>query len=406
MRLIVLEKFYQKAKRRNNSKAKFLESPIMNGILLVNKPKGITSHDVVAKVRKVFKMKAVGHAGTLDPMADGLLIILLGEATKFSDYIMGQDKHYVAEIQVGLTTDSWDAEGQVLSNSAHEINEDDKYNESYRYNETDKYTETYKHLETDKHNESAEVFISKNKIDFSEEEIKKQVQNLVGLLSLEVPIYSAIKINGKKLYDYARQGQQIEAPIRNMNFYSADLLERQFQVYQQDQKSYKTLKLIVDLKCEKGSYIRSWVHQLGKNLGSGAIMSALTRHQSGSYSLENALEYSKLNDAHIKIQEESKNKTESSNSEALLENIKTYVQDLKNIMDGPFFRIHHGELKLLKNGQIPKDLNLRIRPLVKQCQIKDESQLVRIFDSRLDHLIAVIKLSPNAQPKILRYFQN
>lgn len=336
----------------------------MNGILLVNKPKGITSHDVVAKVRKALKMKAVGHAGTLDPMAQGLLIILLGEATKFSNYIMGQDKHYIAEIQVGLKTDTWDAEGESILDSTN------------------------------------------FRTDFSKQEIFDGVNQLVGNLSLEVPVYSAVKINGKKLYDYARQGQNISTPIREMKFYSAELLDSSPDTYEHKSIKYKTLRLSVDLKCEKGSYIRSWVNQLGKNLGSAAVMSDLVRHKSGKYLLSEAIDYSKLNDLHFQLQEETQFKKDNSASNKMLDEIKKSIKEIKDSIEGPFYRIHDHEMRLLKNGQVPKDLNLRIRPHVKDCIFNNETKLIRVFDSRLKNLVAVLELTPKSPPKILRAFQD
>ncbi len=375
----------------------------MNGILLVNKPKGITSHDVVAKVRKVLKMKAVGHAGTLDPMAEGLLIIMLGEATKFSSYIMGQDKHYVADVQLGLQTDSWDAEGEKVEPEA-EVGS--LINSS---------------LNSSQNPTSNPIAL---KIDFTKQEILNAIQNLVGPLKLEVPIYSAVKIKGQKLYDYARKGQSVQTPIREMNFYSAELLDTNNEDYKFNNEIIKTLHLKVDLKCEKGSYIRSWVHQLGKNLGSGAIMSGLVRHQSGNYLLKDALDYSLLIEAHFQMNLELNNDKQKLNNTSvtslemnqkgssaksyseLLENITSYIKDIKDSISGPFYRVFDHEIRLLKNGQIPKDLNLRIRHLVKECQFKNESKLVRIFDSKLVQLIAVLEINPDTQPKILRAFNN
>lgn len=353
----------------------------MNGILLVNKPKGITSHDVVAKVRKVFKMKAVGHAGTLDPMAQGLLIILLGEATKFSNYIMGQDKHYVAEIQLGLKTDTWDAEGDAIPKSLPDISDGSTLNSASSKDET-------------------------YKIDFTKQEILKCVNQLVGNVPLEVPVYSAVKINGKKLYDYARQGQNITTPVREMMFYSAEVLEFASAIYEHKNIAYKTLRLVVDLKCEKGSYIRSWVHHFGKNLGSAAIMSDLVRHKSGKYLLSDAVDYSKLNDLHFQLQEEVQFKKDSSISDQMLLEITKHIKEIKDSIEGPFYRIHDHELRLIKNGQIPKDLNLRIRPHVKNCFFNNETKLIRVYDSKLENLIAVLELTPNSHPKILRAFQS
>ncbi len=379
----------------------------MNGILLVNKPKGITSHDVVAKLRRVLSTKAVGHAGTLDPMAQGLLILLLGEATKFSNYIMGQDKKYSAEIQLGIETDSWDAEGELLT--------------------------------------SAKDFEQK-KLDFSEDDIKSVVESLKGDLNFQVPVHSAIKIKGKKLYDYARQGKAIQVPTRLMKFYKAQYKGSRFNDYYIHGTDFKTQIVSVDLECEKGSYIRSWVHHFGQNLGCGAMMSGLIRHQSGDFALTDSVDYNLLleieqHQRDIKNFNLSKNistniskldadskleapETEGKNgflhmlhSESVktkleeslkfkLDHLTKKIIDLETCIHGPFYRVFESEIKLLQNGQVPNDLNLRVRPLVKICQYEDKSQLVRIFNSDLSKLVAVLELTANSRPKIIRAFQN
>lgn len=378
----------------------------MNGILLVNKPKGITSHDVVAKLRRVFMTKAVGHAGTLDPMADGLLILLLGEATKLSNYIMGQDKKYSAEIQLGLESDSWDAEGELLT--------------------------------------TKEDFDQK-KIDFTEDQIKYAVTNLQGHLKFKVPVHSAIKVQGKKLYDYARKGQDVQVPTRVMKFYKSIYKASSFNNFYIDSKDFKTQVVNVDLECEKGSYIRSWVHHFGQNLGCGALMSGLTRHQSGAFLLKEAVDYNQLLDIEQIRMDIKKITTKHTpnkklsipqNSEELelkslgdeseksivdrgldlkdlnqnlhikLKALTEKVIDLKSCIKGPFFRGFENEIRLLKNGQIPNDLNLRIRPLLKECQRNGDTILVRVFNSSLNHLVAILELAPTGRPKIIRAFQN
>lgn len=345
---------------------------------------------MVAKVRRVFAMKAVGHAGTLDPMADGLLIILLGEATKFSSYIMGQDKKYSAEIQLGLETDSWDADGVLLT--------------------------------------QPEEFSKKN-LDFNQSTLKTFVENMQGDLALQVPMHSAIKIQGQKLYDYARKGKAIVVPTRIMKFYKSTLTKSDFNTYFIEGADYKTQVLNVDLDCEKGSYIRSWVHQLGKNLGCGALMSGLTRHQSGAFKLENAVDYNLL----LKIdqlRQDLKPTVKISSQKVARQAVKTAVPeveskpakaaelefelralskeiiDLKTCIRGPFFRVIDSEIRLLKNGQVPNNLNLRLRPLLKNCQFSNTSQLVRLFDVSLQQMIAILELAPQGRPKIIRAFQN
>jgi tRNA pseudouridine55 synthase len=326
---------------------------------------------VVAKVRRVFMTKAVGHAGTLDPMADGLLILLLGEATKFSHYIMGQDKKYSAEIQLGLETDSWDAEGELLT--------------------------------------SPEVHGLKN-MDLTEAHILKAVSDMQGDLSLQVPIHSAVKIQGQKLYDYARKGKAIVPPTRVMKFYRSELKNfvsnPAFFIKGAD---YQTLQLNVDLDCEKGSYIRSWVHHLGKNLGCGALMSGLTRHQSGAFNLDGAVDYNELLKIDQLRMDFKKQPEHSELKDQIAQNLLKLSQqiiDLKTCIHGPFFRVVPSEIKLLKNGQIPNDLNLRMRPLLKNCQNQNTSLLIRVFDSSLQNMIAILELAPTGRPKIIRAFQN
>lgn len=366
----------------------------MNGILLVNKPKGITSHDVVAKVRRVFDMKAVGHAGTLDPIAEGLLIILLGEATKFSNHIMGQDKKYSAEIQLGLETDSWDAEGELISSEERESN-----------------------------------------IDISKERILKATQKLQGALSFKVPVHSAVKVNGKKLYDYARKNQEIEVPTRVMNFYKSELVQTSFGTFFIQDRDYKTQVVHVDLDCEKGSYIRSWVHHFGQELGCGAMMSGLVRHQSGTFKLENAIDYNHLIDLD-QMRRDLKNKNAAQNQNVKIQDLKVVEEhlnpsndllssevldsklkeslallvqkiiDLKDCFHGPFHRASENEIRLLKNGQVPNDLYSRISPTLKKCQINGQTELVRVFNSNLSQMVAILELGPTGRPKIIRAFQN
>ena len=192
----------------------------IHGVLLVDKPTGMTSHDVVREVRKKLQMKTVGHAGTLDPLATGLLVILLGEATHLSDDLLNNDKNYHVRVKWGVETDTWDVKGRVLKEDLSPIDG---------------------------------------------QQVALEAQKLVGNLELPVPIYSAVKLKGKKLYEYAREGQNINLPKREMNFYNL-VVDRVGEGF-----------IDVEMSCRKGSFIRSWAHQLGVHLGVGACVERLRR---------------------------------------------------------------------------------------------------------------------------------
>lgn len=209
-----------------NNKAPF-------GFLNIYKPKGMTSHDVVARLRKILGIKQIGHTGTLDPFATGVLPICVGKATKLIEYL-SDDKEYVAVVQFGKNTDTYDLEGEI--------------------------TETFDKI-------------------VSEQEISNALYSFEGELSQVPPIYSAIKINGKKLYDYARKGESIEIKPRNVHIYSIKLLDFD--------KNLQQAKIRV--ACSKGTYIRSIAYDLGKLLGCGGYLCALERTKAGDFCLENAL---------------------------------------------------------------------------------------------------------------------
>lgn len=202
-----------------------------HGLLLVDKPSGISSHDVVARVRRILGTKAVGHSGTLDPLASGLMVCLINEGTKLSQYILEGDKGYRVRAQFGILTDTLDTTGTVLETRP---------------------------------------------IDLTEQRILSEAQKLQGDFELPVPIYSAIKVQGKKLYEYARQEQDVAIPMKLMKFWDVTPVG-----VGPDWAEF-------DIKCSKGSYIRTWVDLLGKALGCGAAMSSLRRTWSAPYFLEGA----------------------------------------------------------------------------------------------------------------------
>jgi len=215
-----------------------------NQILLIDKPTGMTSHDVVDFMRHKTGIKRIGHAGTLDPLATGLLIVLVGRsATKRQMEFLKQDKEYLCTAQLGITTDTYDHDGQITNKT--------------------------------KWQQVSEV--TKNQI---EQAIKK----LTGEIKQQVPAFSAVKQKGKKLYQLARRGQIETAnlPVRTITIYAFDLLELQ------KDEAKQTLAIKLRVKCSSGTYIRSLVHDLGRNLGVGAVVLELRRTKIGSYSIENA----------------------------------------------------------------------------------------------------------------------
>lgn len=203
------------------------------GFLNVYKPKGITSHDVVARLRRVTKIKQIGHTGTLDPFATGVLPICIGKATRLIEYLE-DDKEYLATVQFGKNTDTYDLEGEVVATFDKTV---------YR------------------------------------QEVEQALKSFEGEISQVPPIYSAIKVNGKKLYDYARAGQEVEIKPRVVNISKIKLVDFN--------EETQEAKIIV--ACSKGTYIRSIAYDLGKILGCGAYLTALERTKAGNFSVENSI---------------------------------------------------------------------------------------------------------------------
>ena len=202
----------------------------MNGILIVDKKIGETSFDVIRDVRKKYNMKKVGHTGTLDPMATGVLPILLGDATKLSDFLMDHDKEYVAILKLGKKTNTGDSEGEVI--------EEGKIPK----------------LETSK--------------------IEVVLKEFLGTSMQTPPMYSAIKVNGKKLYEYARAGEEIERNKRKIEIFKIELIS-----YKDDEIEYK-------VNCSKGTYIRTLCEDISEKLGTVGYMKSLRRTRVGEFSLE------------------------------------------------------------------------------------------------------------------------
>lgn len=205
----------------------------MLGILLIHKPSGITSHDVVNQVRRQFGTKRVGHAGTLDPLATGLLVVAVGPATRFLQYLPLEPKEYVADIQFGRATETYDAEGVTTQTGQVPAN--------------------------------------------LEELISTALTQFRGLIQQLPPMHSAVKVNGKPLYHYARQGQQLTREPRTVHITAFEVL------------SIEGPTLRARIVCSGGTYIRSIAHDLGQTLGCGAFLSCLVRTRVGRFTLDQAL---------------------------------------------------------------------------------------------------------------------
>lgn len=203
----------------------------VDGILNVNKPAGMTSHDVVRVVRKFSHLKRVGHAGTLDPMATGVLLVCLGQATRVVEYLSDHDKKYRARVMLGVETDTYDATGAV---------------------------------------------VAQREVTATREQIEAALRGFIGRISQMPPAYSAIKQNGVPLYKLARQGKQVETAARAVEIFSIDL------------RAVELPAVEFDVHCGKGTYIRSLAHDLGEKLGCGAHLTALTRTASGDFTLEDS----------------------------------------------------------------------------------------------------------------------
>jgi len=204
----------------------------MDGILVVNKPQGWTSHDVVGRIRRLTHQKRVGHAGTLDPLATGVLLVCLGRATRVAEYLMGSDKTYRAVMRLGVETDTFDADGQVIATQP---------------------------------------------VNVDESELCAVLARFVGEIDQVPPMYSALKRDGKPLYKLARQGIEVEREPRRIRIHDIAL------------RAWQPPDATIDVRCSSGTYIRSLAHDIGATLGCGAHLIALTRLASGSFSIDDAV---------------------------------------------------------------------------------------------------------------------
>lgn len=203
------------------------------GFLNIDKPLKMTSHDVVARVRRGLKVKKVGHAGTLDPLATGVLVICVGAATRLSEYVMHTQKRYTARVHLGVTTDTYDAEGETLQ--------------------------------------------IRDASAVTRADVEQALPRFTGDIQQVPPMYSAIKQGGRKLYELARAGEVVERPARPVRIESLVITD------------WSPPQFTLDVTCSAGTYIRSLAYDLGEVLGTGAHLAGLVRSASGSFALENAV---------------------------------------------------------------------------------------------------------------------
>lgn len=256
---------------------------MIDGLLVFDKDKGITSHDLVYKVRRKLGIKKVGHTGTLDPMATGVLVISIGKATKTSEYILSSDKEYEAKIKLGILTDSYDIAGNILK---------------------------------------------EEKVGFNEEDIKKALQNFTGKLSQKPPIYSALKVDGKKLYEYAREGKEV------------DIKERDIEIYKNELLNFNgSDEFLIRVKVSKGTYIRSLANDIGNFLGTYGTLTELRRTRTGDFKIEDSIKVSDFENMSI---DEIKEKILP--MDLALTNLKKIDLDkrfLNKFLNGQFYRLNH-----------------------------------------------------------------
>lgn len=214
---------------------------VVSGVLVVDKPIGLTSHDVVQIIRRGTGIRRAGHTGTLDPRASGVLVILVGPAVRLSEYVSASDKRYQATIRLGSSTDTYDAEGTVTATQPVE--------------------------------------------DISEDKFFDILQTFVGEIEQVPPPYSAVKVKGRKAYEMARLGEEVDLEPRIIQVYSLDILE------------WAPPEVVIDVYCSSGTYVRSLANDLGKALGTGAHLIGLRRTKSGRFTLRDAVPLRRLKES-------------------------------------------------------------------------------------------------------------
>lgn len=221
----------------------------MDGILVVNKPIGYTSRDIVNIVGKILNIKKIGHTGTLDPIATGVLVLCIGKATKLVEILTSTEKEYIAEVTLGLNTDTLDNTGKILTEQI---------------------------------------------VHFEKEQIVETLNSMLGFYNQEVPIYSAVKLNGKKMYEYARENKEINLPKRTVEIKKIEL---------SSDIKYENGKTIFEFRClvSKGTYIRSLIRDIALKLNTVGIMSNLIRTKQGSFSIDQSYDIESIKNNNYEI---------------------------------------------------------------------------------------------------------
>ena len=306
----------------------------MHGLLLVDKPVGLTSHDVVARVRRLLSTREVGHSGTLDPLASGLMVLLIGEATKLSQYVTEGNKSYEVGLRLGITTDTLDITGRVLT---------------------------------------------EKQIQVSAEDVLAKALSLTGELQLPVPIFSAKKIDGKKLYEYARNNEAVDIPNKQMTFWNIKNLPSRINA---ETGSENRSEKVFSLSCSKGSFIRSWVSLLGETLQCGATMSSLIRTESHQFHLNQAITLEQLE------------------QKSMPERLQLLIPMDQALPEVKRIRIGGKDQALMKNGQISHQLKIQLISMFNP----DLDQIIQILPEERGQLLALIGLETGTGFKIKRVF--
>ncbi len=301
----------------------------LHGLLLIDKPTGITSHDVVGQARRALKMRDIGHAGTLDPLASGLMVLLLGEGTKLSDYILHGDKAYHVRVKLGVRTDSLDMTGQVLETKP---------------------------------------------VDLASETITKAALALQGEFNWPIPLFSAAKVDGKKLYEYAHKQQEAPViPSKVMKFWGVQVL------------AVGADYVEAAVACSKGSFVRTWASQLGERLGVGGAVETLKRVTSAPYELVAAVDLESL-------------KNEKKTWEHAFIPIQETLAGWKTLT------VTGKDEKLIYNGQISYDLDRRLIGERRESTRLQQAVGVKIVNPA-GVLLAILEAQPGKGLKIRRVFR-
>ena len=317
-----------------------------DGLILLNKSKGISSFGAINHLKRVIKAKKVGHAGTLDPMAEGLMIVMINDATKFSDDLMKRDKEDYVEMELGYKTDTYDSEGEIIEKYESEIN-------------------------------------------IADSEIIKAVNSFKGKMKQIPPMYSAIKVEGKKLYDLARKGIEVERAERNVEISEI----REIKIIRPDKNSENSqnIKISFYAKVSSGTYIRSLVYDIGEKLGVFATMTKLVRTKIGRFDIEDAITLEKAEAEIGKLKElvEAKKENESfwaTKSDAAIrsEKIREIVcfVEIEYVLDYLGINVSNEKYSKLKNGMTVIDTFKKFENISKEINKKEhikENQRFKIY---------------------------